>query len=253
MSLRWADIGDTLNLTVTEMRSIRAVFGNLLGLDVTTRVPENLVPVIALIVRLRKTGFSDSEILRRLRESRVGDGWPDEVLSRMQTAATASAATLTVGTAASVTGAGASAAGVTAPAPSMGTPAAEMAADETVPARGAATALAGTAGVTTEETQVTAKVSRVEARTPDAEASELAPSTQTAATLPVSTVREMVMDLRREICTHAVEERELLYRMHQLLQTLRLEVRDLRYAFVLASSRKDRKRGRRGISQLLSG
>lgn len=71
--------------------------------------------------------------------------------------------------------------------------------------------------------------------------------------IPERTAREMVMDLRREICTQTVEERELLHRMKQLLQDLILEVRDLRYAFILAASRKDRKRGRRNLSRLLSG
>jgi hypothetical protein len=191
MDLLWADVGDTLGLTVPEMRTVRTAFGTLLGLGSTNKVPADLVPVIALIHQLRQRGLPDTEIERRLLETRVGDSWPEAVLARMEVAATAE------------------------PLPVVEPPLIEeQGAPSTPPSL------------------------------------YVVKSPQDAAE---ATARELVMDLRREICTHTVEERELLHRMNQLLQNLILEVRDLRYAFLLASSRKDRKRGKRGMSRLLSG
>ncbi|MGE5578590.1 MAG: hypothetical protein ACM3WU_00980 [Bacillota bacterium] len=192
MELLWADIGETLGLTVPEMRGLRNTFGELLGLTGRNRVPEELVPVIALIHRLRQRGVPDSDIERELRESRVGDSWPEAVLARMQTAATVAA-------------------------------------------------VAREAPAYVEERDLPQDPPALYVVRPSS------PETTEA------TARELVIDLRREICTHTVEERELLHRMNQLLQTLILEVRDLRYAFLLASSRKDRKRGKKSISRLLSG
>lgn len=190
MGLLWADVGDILGLTVPEMRTLRNTFGAVLGLGCDNRVPQDLVPVIRLIHRLRQRGMADADIERQLKDSRVGDAWPEAVLARMQAAVTA----------------------VPLPAPDPPQP------EPSPPGGGAALYLVKPAGEVTE-----------------------------------ATAREMVMDLRREICTHTVEERELLHRMNQLLQNLILEVRDLRYVFLIASSRKDRKKGRRSIGRLLSG
>lgn len=173
-------------------------FGDLLGLGATRGVPESLVPVISLIVRLRTTGIPDGEIERRLKAVREGDTWPEDILARMEAAATAIPEEM--------------------PPP-----------PQVAPGPRAAEPVAGLPPVSFP----------------------LAPIDPP--TILEATARELVMDLRREICTHTVEERELMYRMNQLLQNLILEVRDLRYAFVLASSRKDRKRGRRSLSRLLSG
>ena len=71
--------------------------------------------------------------------------------------------------------------------------------------------------------------------------------------LSEATLREILLDLRREIATGAVSERELVLHLMQQVRRLTLEVRDLRYAFLLASSRKDRKKGIKAISRLLSG
>ena len=190
MDLLWADIGDSLGMTVPEMRALRSAFGNVLGLGSGSRVPENLVPVISFIHRMQLGGVPDSDIERQLRDARVGDAWPEAVLARMQEAATAVS--------------------IPPPAPQI------------------------------EEPALPGPTLYLVKPGPSGEVSE-------------ATAREMVMDLRREICTHTVEERELLHRMNQLLQNLILEVRDLRYAFLLASSRKDRKKGKRSISRLLSG
>lgn len=68
---------------------------------------------------------------------------------------------------------------------------------------------------------------------------------------PVSSVQDMILDLRREICTNTVSEREQIQRLTQVIERLIIEVRDLRYALIMASSRKDRKKGHKGLSRLL--
>lgn len=78
-------------------------------------------------------------------------------------------------------------------------------------------------------------------------------ATATPSDLSEQTLREIVFSLRREIGVNACSERDLVFRLMQHVQKLALEVRDLRYAFLLASSRKDRKKGIKAISRLLSG
>lgn len=68
---------------------------------------------------------------------------------------------------------------------------------------------------------------------------------------PEALWRRMFMDLRCEMEHLAVSEREILHRMNQNLQRLTAEIRDLRYALLLSSSRRNRKRGKRDISGLL--
>ncbi len=64
-------------------------------------------------------------------------------------------------------------------------------------------------------------------------------------------VQDMILDLRREICTNTVSEREQIQRLTQVIERLIIEVRDLKYALIMASSRKDRKKGHKGLSRLL--
>jgi hypothetical protein len=64
-------------------------------------------------------------------------------------------------------------------------------------------------------------------------------------------VKETILDLRREIRSHFAKQRADILRLDQCLRKLTLEVRDLRYALVLGFSRRDRKRGKKGISNLL--
>jgi len=245
MGLQWADIGETLALTVPEMRAIRASFGEVLGISQDNRVSAGLVPVIALINGLRQRGMPDDDIIRQLRDSRVGEGWPEAVLARMQSAAAAALPN--------------------SPAP-VGTPAGDGRGDyepiETAEdAKGVDSEMRratggclrkGERGSEDSESKIRQGTAHGEQTYGNAGLYLLKPQ-QSSPEITEATAREMVMDLRREICTHTVEERELLHRMNQLLQNLILEVRDLRYAFLLASSRKDRKRGKRGISRLLSG
>lgn len=66
-------------------------------------------------------------------------------------------------------------------------------------------------------------------------------------------VREMILELRREFQRHVSAERQDILRLNEALRRLSLEVRDLRYALLLAFSRKDRKKGKKGISNLLLG
>ncbi|HHX10283.1 MAG TPA: hypothetical protein GX729_02745 [Firmicutes bacterium] len=67
-----------------------------------------------------------------------------------------------------------------------------------------------------------------------------------------TSVQDMILDLRREICTNAISEKEQIQRLTQVVERLVAEVRQLRYALVMAASRKDRKKGLRGLSRLLN-
>lgn len=277
MDLMWADVGEKLSLTKSEMRSIRNTFGDLLGLSVPTKtIPERLLPVISLIARLRVRGLSDREIEQRLKDSRVGDAWPEEVLARMESAATVARPSMPLD------GGGPEwtdpAAGTS---PSQSTPTtvgiSKSQVSESVGTRpdgtlqptlsggnpaGVASPGAAEPGGPQPNGPIPMSAGATSAASPTASPPrgqvlplrpqfQLTPAVEP--TLPEETVREMVMDLRREICTHAVEERELLFEMSKILHQLVLEVRDLRYTFILAASRKDRKRGHRNISRLLSG
>jgi hypothetical protein len=68
-----------------------------------------------------------------------------------------------------------------------------------------------------------------------------------------NTVRESIFELRREVAMNTHYEREVMLHLTESVRKLALEVRDLRYAFLLASSRKDRKKGIKALSRLLSG
>jgi hypothetical protein len=65
-------------------------------------------------------------------------------------------------------------------------------------------------------------------------------------------IRTLILDLRAEISERDIGQRELMLRTLETLQKLKLEVRDLRYALLLATSRKDRRRGLRWVSRLLN-
>lgn len=65
-------------------------------------------------------------------------------------------------------------------------------------------------------------------------------------------VQDMILDLRREICTSSISEKEQIQRLTQVVERLVAEVRYLRYTLVMAASRKDRKKGLTGLSRLLN-
>ncbi|MGI6620511.1 MAG: hypothetical protein ACOX35_03545 [Bacillota bacterium] len=67
-----------------------------------------------------------------------------------------------------------------------------------------------------------------------------------------TSVQDMILDLRREICTNTISEKEQIQRLTQVVECLISEVRDLRYALIMAASRKDRKKGLTGLSRLLN-
>ena len=180
-----------------------------MGLQTAKRVPEALVPVIGAVAQLRREGVPDQEIERRLKEASSGGGWPEEVLARLQAAAT-------------------------------------------VPARKAEEELSPASPAAPCEFVRDLSARALYRSVPDMPL-VAADTPASASDIPELAVRNMVTGLRMEICAHAVEERELLHRMNQLLQDLILEVRDLRWAIILSSSRKERKRGRRTITKLLSG
>ncbi len=68
-----------------------------------------------------------------------------------------------------------------------------------------------------------------------------------------ASIKEMILDLRREIRSHFARQRADILRLDQGVRKLSLEVRDMRYALMLGFSRRDRKRGKKGISNLLLG
>lgn len=59
--------------------------------------------------------------------------------------------------------------------------------------------------------------------------------------------------IHRLLSTEARKDREILYMVLESIQRLTLEVRDLRYALLISTSRKDRKKGIKSVSRLLSG
>ncbi len=63
--------------------------------------------------------------------------------------------------------------------------------------------------------------------------------------------RKMIVDLRYEMEHLATVEREILHRINFNLQRLAQEIRELRYAILISSSRKSRKKGKRSTSSLL--
>ncbi len=191
--LLWADVGEKLNLTVKQMRSLRGDFGELLGLEDRRGVPEYLVPAIAFISRERQSGTPDSKIRTYLQHAKTKKAWPEEVLSRMETA---------------------SAAAIPKPAE----------AGEKL------------ATVTSLLLKSAAKTSGID----DDASSD-------------SSYREMLLDLRREMRAHITAQRADLLRLDETVRKLSLEVRDMRYALLIAFTRKDRKRGKKGISNLLLG
>jgi hypothetical protein len=195
----WADVGERLGATVTELRSLRGAFGDLLGLGPGKTVSESIVPVLEHIQTLRREGVPDEEIRQRIVSLSGEPGWPEAVLARMQAAAAVS---------------------------------------ETVSEaqdRGSASLL-----------QVASLSAGEQPHEKDA-------GVASPRSIPQDTVREMVFDLRREMAMNTHSERELLLNLTQCVRKLALEVRDLRYAFLLASSRKDRKKGVKTLSRLLSG
>jgi hypothetical protein len=192
----WADVREMLGVTVSELRSLRGAFGDLLGLDVGRTVSKEMVPVLAHLERLRREGVPDDEIRQRIISLSSEPGWPEEVMTRMEAASTASGA-------------------------------------------------AFEAAYLTQIASVSPDIAPGE---PPGESQ--APEVVSGDTL--DKVREMVLDLRREIAMNTHSDREIMLQLTQCVRKLALEVRDLRYAFLLASSRKDRKKGIKTLSRLLS-
>ena len=191
----WADVREMLGVTVSELRSLRGAFGDLLGLDVGRTVSKEMVPVLAHLERLRREGVPDDEIRQRIISLSSEPGWPEEVMTRWR--------------------------------------------------RHPPSGAAFEAAYLTQIASVSPDIAPGE---PPGESQ--APEVVSGDTL--DKVREMVLDLRREIAMNTHSDREIMLQLTQCVRKLALEVRDLRYAFLLASSRKDRKKGIKTLSRLLS-
>jgi len=245
--LLWADIGEKLGLSVSSMRSIRQRFGGLLGIPASNKVPENLLGAISFIVTLRRRGIPDDQIEKQLKQSKVGEGWPEEVLSRMEHENAAFLTPL--------------AAAETARRSAQQEPCFQVGFAQARGRRSKSDERNKTFHATPSANDGASPVEALEVESDSGQVSKddsmfgareewsIPEDTRISQREPI---REMILDLRREICTHVVSEREEIERLHQVIQNLVWQVRDLRYALLMASSRKDRKRGYRGISRLLS-
>ncbi|MGI6632002.1 MAG: hypothetical protein ACOX5M_03040 [Bacillota bacterium] len=217
----WADIGERLGLDKNALRDFRKTFSDVLGLDVShPSVSPDMVPVLERVQFVRQQGIPDDMIRENVSQLTEEAGWPDEVLARMQQAAETARS---------------SAAEATETAEARCVPPVVQP-DEEAPANDSEPA-----------SSYTPAASHAHAAFSVRESPHALPS------LSEATLREILLDLRREIATGAVSERELVLHLMQQVRRLTLEVRDLRYAFLLASSRKDRKKGIKAISRLLSG
>lgn len=87
----WADIAESTGLSPAILRRIRSTFLPYLGLDPQGYPGENTERVVRTIMELKRSGMEDKEIADALKGAfSEGAGWPQEILSRMQSAASAS-------------------------------------------------------------------------------------------------------------------------------------------------------------------
>jgi len=236
----WAEIGDRLGLSVPTMRAIRTRFGSILGVAASRRVPSELVPVIALIASMREQGVPDDDIEKEVLKAKNQEGWPEEVLNRISWRKEA-VATVTpflvrenrrdppsYGKKAGSTG------GISEK-PLESLPDALGCGESMEGGNSGSRKLAG------EKPQ--------EYLAPASDAVQASTYNEEVGTR----VLEMFLDLRREVSSHVVSEKAEIERLCHVIQKLYQEVRELRYALILSSTRKDRKRGYKGVSRLLSG
>lgn len=234
--LLWADVGEKLNLSVREMRSLRTAFADVLGFGMSKGVSESLVPAIEFVARRRKEGADDDQIRQELMSAKSDRSWPEEVLSRMgqaesQTAATDSVACL------SAFPESAMEASPEEGTPMMNPPRARLLLIEGG-ARGdkrEACPLAENGSGFEPETEVALRHENAESETAE------------------KALKDVIADLRRELNTHFAAEREDILRLEQCVRKLAIEVRDMRYALMLGFTRRDRKKGHKGVSNLLLG
>jgi|GEM_PF-856992 len=227
--LLWADVGERLNLSVKEMRSIRTAFADLLGFGMSKTVSEELLPAIQFVANRRKEGADDDQIRQELRSFKDNRGWPEEVLSRMKEAESEAAATK-----------------VPAAAPALDREGTEEPPEQAV--------------TRSNESPETASprpklylVGGKPAGHPLARAREQEEPDADSEEDPSYAVREIAADLRRDLYSLLAAQREDILRLEQCVRKLALEVRDMRYALILGFTRKDRKKGHKGISNLLLG
>ncbi len=230
--LLWADVGERLNLSVKEMRSIRTAFADVLGFGMSKAVSESLLPAIEFVARRRKEGAVDDEIRQELRSAKSAGSWPEEVLSRMKQTETQTAATASAACPPALTE------------PETGRLPEEGRFPEVWPP---------ITGFRLIEPSVWARTeTNLEAQTQIAETE--AAETETAETEDAEkALRQVISDLRRELYTHLAAEREDVLRLEQCIRKLAIEVRDMRYALMLGFTRRDRKKGHKGVSSLLLG
>ncbi|HHW18117.1 MAG TPA: hypothetical protein GXX30_04360 [Firmicutes bacterium] len=265
--LQWVDVSERLGLAHTQLRYIRNRFGPVLGLSTPNKVPESMLGAISFIAAAMERGVPDDEIEKRLKEAKT-HGWPEDVLMRMESLEAATATDLILPESdprePDRVGKPSPRDGIPLEFPARGN---SKARDEIFPEE-----ICGklryypempetvdcevhpvqTGGLVQEQYQVTPESALPCSSGPSA---QIPPETVVVpqGSGKDASVREMVLDLRREICTYAVSQREEIQRLQQVVRKLTQEVRELRYALILSSSRKDRKRRCNGLSRLLSG
>lgn len=210
----WADVGERLHLSVREMRGIRSAFGDILGLGLSKELPEHMLPAIEYVARRRKEKASDDEIRQELHLSKSDLGWPEEVLSRMDAVESTTKNQVAATTTSESD-------------PEMADEAEEGSIEnpELSAARPRLFLIGGKEG------------------------SEAAPDVKDETT----TESQALADLRMEFHTHLSAQREDILRLEQSIRKLSIEVRDMRYALMLGFTRRDRKKGYKGMSNLLLG
>lgn len=212
----WADVGERLNLSVREMRGIRSAFGDVLGLGLSKELPEHMLPAIDYVAKRRKEQASDDDIRQELSSSKRDLGWPEEVLSRMDSIETATTA------------------------------------EEQI---AATTTLDGDPVITDEVERIWAEYSETSSSRPrlfliGGETGSTTDEKESGETLDES---QVLTDLRMELHTHLASQREDILRLELAIRKLSMEVRDMRYALMLGFTRRDRKKGYKGMSNLLLG
>lgn len=237
----WADVREKLGISVSTLRSIRQRFGSLLGLSGTKKVSSKVIPTIQLINSLRNSGVEDHEIEKELLKGRDEEGWPDEILRRIQSRASGNGQdSESFKPYVEVQG------NLYPESENASLKAASL--DEVIQA--------GREAAPSATYQLYSSLERSEKEDTLHENGEpLLPSELSVLSADQGKVDirilNMFLDLRREMATHEYSQKAEIQRLHCTIEKLYQEVRSLRYALILSEGRKKRKSGSKSGLRLL--